>query len=55
MGVWALFCRIIGAIVIFGGLYVVLWGKGKDQSVSLADRDLETANNHETVAASPEW
>ena len=29
-----LFCRVLGAVVIISGLYLVLWGKSKDDHVS---------------------
>ena len=27
-----LFCRVLGAVAIISGLYLVLWGKSKDQA-----------------------
>ncbi|KAK7814683.1 hypothetical protein CFP56_002711 [Quercus suber] len=32
-------CRVIGAIVIAMGLYMVLWGKSKDQQRSKSDNE----------------
>ncbi|KAF3433749.1 hypothetical protein FNV43_RR24852 [Rhamnella rubrinervis] len=42
--------RVIGASVIFGGLYMVLWGKSKDQALSPSDRVMETTNNQEIAS-----
>ena len=36
-------CRVIGAIVIVLGLYLVLWGKGKDQLSSDSDTNIKAA------------
>lgn len=41
------FCRVIGAMVIVIGLYMVLWGKSKDQLPSESEKDdnMELATN----------
>lgn len=48
-----LFCRALGSIVIVIGLYLVLWGKSKDQPQSTpdimvvrADQQMATINGH---------
>ncbi|KAK3028828.1 hypothetical protein RJ639_038655 [Escallonia herrerae] len=43
--------RIVGAIVIVVGLYLVIWGKSKDQSSSETDRDQVAQIDHETNTA----
>lgn len=49
-GNWNVF-RIIGAIVIVAGLYMVLWGKSKDQLGSRSDNDrvVPTTQNMATM------
>ena len=58
---WNLFCRVIGSIVIVIGLYLVLWGKSKDQpqskpdgAVARADQQMATINDH-TETPDPEF
>ncbi|KAK3009451.1 hypothetical protein RJ639_014208 [Escallonia herrerae] len=43
--------RIVGAIVVVVGLYLVIWGKSKDQSSSETDRDQVAQIDHETNTA----
>lgn len=44
--------RVIGAIVIVAGLYLVVWGKSKDyKSESLSIDDKEAANPEQTIEA----
>ena len=47
---WTIF-RVIGAIIIFVGLYLVLWGKSKDQLGSKSDNEkiIPTAKNVATI------
>lgn len=39
MRLFSFFCRVIGAMVIVIGLYMVLWGKSKDQIPSESEKD----------------
>lgn len=41
-------CRVIGAVVIVIGLYLVLWGKRKeDQPTSVSHSDTEAPNEQQ--------
>ncbi|XVE99519.1 hypothetical protein REPUB_Repub03eG0206000 [Reevesia pubescens] len=46
--------RVIGAVVIVLGLYLVLWGKNKDQMSSDSDTKKETPSSGETMATNNE-
>ncbi|PON62315.1 Plant-drug/metabolite exporter [Trema orientale] len=39
--------RVIGAIIIIGGLYLVLWGKSKDKSSSPAQSEMEVKTDQD--------
>lgn len=57
------FCRVVGAAIIVGGLYLVLWGKSKDyllilpspiegQEINKGEEKLQTSSNHQMEMAS---
>jgi hypothetical protein len=45
------FYRILGAIIIVAGLYLVVWGKGKDYKTSSPPADEQTIPVKQTTVA----
>lgn len=38
-------CRVIGSLLIVLGLYMVVWGKSRDQPLQNGDTDVELATD----------
>lgn len=37
---FVLICRIIGAVLIVAGLYIVMWGKGKERNIGMEKSEI---------------
>lgn len=46
-----IFCRVIGAIVVVAGLYLVVWGKSKDHKLSSPKIDEQISPAEQTKDA----
>lgn len=54
MCVYMYICRVIGALVIVVGLYLILWGKSKDEAFSDPDTGRLPETHQEMAAATNE-